>query len=211
MLIPFKELFEKHNIRPIGCLHIGANAGQEAEQYVANGLKTVIWVEALPDVFVRLCKNVESIPGHFAFNACVSDEDGKSALFHIANNEGQSSSLLEFGTHSREHPSVKFTETVQMTTTRADTLLRQHKIIVGEGWLLNIDVQGAEMLALRGMGDLLHRFSCIYIEVNERELYKGCPLVHEIDQYLAHHGFVGKDCKMMKQGWGDKFYLKELE
>lgn len=37
----------------------------------------------------------------------VSDKDDEMVMFNIANN-GQSSSILEFGTHSSEHPDVKF-------------------------------------------------------------------------------------------------------
>ena len=96
-----------------------------------------------------------------------------------------------------------------MTTVRVDSLLAQHSLSVGPGWFLNVDLQGAELKALLGMGNLIHQFDHVYIEVNIRELYKGCPLVREIDEYLAKLGFVGKETKMMKQGWGDKYYQRK--
>ena len=37
---------------------------------------------------------------------------------------------------------------------------------------LNIDIQGAELLALKGMGELLHHFDYAYIEVNHDYVYK---------------------------------------
>ena len=60
------------------------------------------------------------------------------------------------------------------------------------------------------MGDLLTRFDYAYIEVNEKELYKGCPLVEEIDAYLWEYGFVGADKKMTSWGWGDKMYVRRI-
>jgi hypothetical protein len=97
---------------------------------------------------------------------------------------------------------------MSMTTTRVDSLLARNDVLVGPGWFLNIDLQGAELLALKGMGDLLHQFSHLYIEVNEKELYKGCPRVWEIDSFLAGWGFHGVETKMTGFGWGDKYYQR---
>lgn len=208
MLISFQELFARYNIRTSGVLHLGANTGQEAAAYAQQGITQVIWVEALPDVHSKLVDNVAKYPGHRALLACLSDKDDDQVTFNVASNEAQSSSFLEFGTHSKEHPSVKFTRKVSMFTTRLDTLLKQHNLKVGPDWFLNVDLQGAELLALRGMGDLLWEFRYAYIEVNIRELYKGCPLVAEIDAYLASFGFSGVETKMTNFGWGDRAYLR---
>lgn len=188
---------------------MGANSGQEAETYAALGITRVIWVEALPEVHLQLEHKIARFPGSRALCACLSDTDGDSVPFHVANNEGQSSSFLEFGTHSREHPTVKFVEERKMTTVRLDTLLARQNILIVTGWFLNIDVQGAELKVLKGMGDLLWRFDHAYIEVNTAELYKGCPMVGEIDDHLSRFGFVGKEVKMTKARWGDKLYQRE--
>lgn len=210
MLIPFDTLFTKHRIRPPGVLHLGANSGQEAEAYHRNGVRQVIWVEALPEVCAKLRKHLVGYPGQVALLACVSDKDGELVNFNIASNEAQSSSMLEFGTHSKEHPTVKFVNKTNLFTIRVDTLLDRVGMAekIQSGWFLNVDLQGAELLALKGMGSLLSRFDHIYIEVNERELYKGCPLVGEIDEFLHLRGFAGKEVKMTGSGWGDKYYQR---
>lgn len=210
MLIPFDQLFARHKIKATGVLHLGAHLGQEAEAYAAQGIRNVVWVEALPDIHMRLRKNVSNYPGHITFQACLSDKDDEEVVFRVASNEGQSSSYLEFGTHSTEHPSVVFTNSLKLKTSRLDTLLFRNGIALGERWFLNVDLQGAELKALRGMGGMLYRFDHAYIEVNERELYKGCPLVQEIDRYLGCFGFVGKETKMTNHGWGDKYYKREI-
>jgi len=98
-----------------------------------------------------------------------------------------------------------------MRTIRLDTLLHcwALKDIVGPGWFLNADLQGAELMALRGMGDLLWKFDHAYIEVNEKHLYKDCPLTPEIDDHLAKFQLFPKETKMMKQGWGDRYYSRK--
>jgi len=208
MLIPFDEMFARHSIKAPGALHLGASVGQEAAAYAALGVKTVIWVEALPEVHAMLAINTAKYPNSVALQACVGDRDGHVVTFRVANNEGQSSSMLEFGTHAQEHPLVLFVKEYRCTTVTVATLLRQHNLTVGPGWFLNVDLQGAELLVLKGMGDLLWQFNYAYVEVNEQYLYKGCPLVKDIDEYLARYGFVGKETKMMKQGWGDKLYIR---
>jgi hypothetical protein len=100
--------------------------------------------------------------------------------------------------------------TITMTTIRCDVLLGSHRIAIEDHSFLNIDLQGAELMALHGMGEpLLTKFDHAYIEVNERPLYIGCPLVGEIDAFMEECGFVGKEVKMMKQGWGDKYYARK--
>jgi len=208
MLIPFDDLFRRHRIQATECLHIGANTGQEAEAYTKHGIRTVVWIEAERHTFEKLVMNVGNLVGHVCLRACVSDVDGKEVEFHVANNNGQSSSILEFGTHAVEHPTVQFVQNIRMRTSRVDTLLRAAGITFQDGAFLNIDLQGAELLAMKGMGALLPKFSHIYVEVNREELYKGCPLVGDIDQYLAHLGYEGKDEHWTGSGWGDKYYQK---
>ena len=39
MLIPFDQLFKRHNVQAQGVLHLGANTGQEAQAYADQGIK----------------------------------------------------------------------------------------------------------------------------------------------------------------------------
>lgn len=206
--MPFEALFRKFSVKAGGVLHLGANEGQEAEDYNRQGISRVIWVEALLPIWQKLCQNTGRYPGHVCLAACVSDVTGETVKFHVANNGAQSSSFLEFGTHSKEHPSVKFIRDIEMTTIRVDDLLRKRSLSVGPHWFLNIDLQGAELKALKGMGSLLWEFDYAYIEVNEKELYVGCPLKQEIDEYLAQHGLYPRVVKMTGAGWGDCFYTR---
>lgn len=208
MLIPFDYLFTKYDIKPLGVLHLGANTGQEGKAYAQFGITNVIWVEALPEIYRHLQREVQQWPGNLALLACVAEVDGRIVKFNVASNGGQSSSFLEFGTHRFEHPTVKFVRQIEMPTVRVDSLLRRNGLAVGPHWFLNIDLQGAELHALKGMGDLLWKFDHAYIEVNVKELYRGCALVDEVDEYLLKFGLVGQETKMTGAGWGDKYYRR---
>lgn len=225
MLIDFNKLWPKYNINPKGVLHIGSSTGQETEHYINLGVRDICYIEALPDVYKGLKEHVKKFPGKFTcINACISELDGAEVIFNKTNNEGQSSSMLEFGTHSKEHPSVKVIEKMRLKTSRVDTLLTGNYKISGLYDFLNIDLQGAELMALKSMGQLLDHFKWIkggineslefdfkwlYLEVNQKELYKGCPLIGDIENYIDQFGFKIVETKWTNHGWGDCLAIKK--
>lgn len=209
MLIDFDYLWNKYQIKSKQAVHLGANEGQEAETYHSHGIEQVIWVEALPDIHAKLVNHVARYSHDVALCACLSDEDGKDVVFHVASNQGQSSSFLEFGTHSKEHPTVKFVKDVPMKTTKLLTLLAANKLTIRPQSFLNIDLQGAELLALKGIGEMIRNFDYAYIEVNNAELYKNCPRTADIDNYLKEFGLFGVEEKFTGAKWGDKFYIRK--
>lgn len=206
MLIDLDYLISKYQLKPTGVLHIGASTGQERDSYHKHGLK-VVWVEAIREVYKQLCRNVTPYTGTVCINACISDKDGEIVPFNISNNEMQSSSMFDFGTHTIEHPGVVFTHKTQLQTLTVKTILKDRNLEQAEYDFVNLDIQGAELLALKGMD--LRWVNYVYIEVNERELYKGCPLLPEIDAYLKKFDLVRVETKMTNNGWGDAFYIKE--
>ena len=72
----------------------------------------------------------------------------------------------------------------------------------------NIDIQGAELHALKGAGDILNNVNILYLEVNTKHLYKNCPLLNEIDEFIEPKGFVRVALEMTSHGWGDALYIK---
>lgn len=209
MLIDFGTIIRKHG-KPNGILHVGANTGQEAEIYNRNGVKKVVWIEALPHIYEKLLTNVKRY-GHICIKACISDTDGQQVEFHESNNEAQSSSFLQLGTHKTAHPEVHYIRSHKMTATRLDTLLNNSEIIdLGRGLdFLAMDIQGAEMLALKGLGLRLSQFKWVYLEVNTKEVYRGCALLPEIDKFLRNNGYEKKESRIFENwGWGDCLYVK---
>lgn len=208
MLIPFSQLFPRHQIRAKGVLHIGASEGQEAPEYARQGIQEMLFIEAIPSVYEILKQKIAEYPRAIAVNACIGDEDGKEVQFNIADNGGQSSSYLEFGTHAQQHPNVHFIDKVTMFTKRIDTIYDELLIPSDKYDFLNIDLQGCEMFALKSMGDLLWNFKWAYLEINTADVYKGCAQVGEIDNYMARFGFRRFDTKMIGN-WGDAIYCRK--
>lgn len=212
MLIDFRQLFPRWNIKPTGVLHVGANLGEEAPVYHELGIKKVIWIEANPHLMPRLTENIRKYTGQHAFNFAAGEEDFVDVTLHISNNAGQSSSLLELGTHKVAHPEVHYIEDVTVKMHRIDRFFgtRSADLGIHDCDFLSMDIQGFELPALRGMGESLKHFTSVYLEVNKAELYKGCALVEDIDLYLLGYGF--KRVETIWAGntnWGDALYIKD--
>ena len=208
MLIPYKSLLEKYSIRPTGVLHIGANVGQEALDYYSNGVDYSIWIEADSSLIPSLISTLTPYPHHLIFNDCLTDTDNEQVAFHIANNNGQSSSILQLGTHAIVHPEVHYVNHTTLRTKRLDTLFNDNRLDIDKYPFVNIDIQGAELMCLKGFGNLLHKVKYLYIEINEQELYTGVALLPEIKTYLDKYGFTIREKVMSgNHGWGDAFFI----
>jgi FkbM family methyltransferase len=201
MLIDFRQLFPKYNIKPKGVLHVGANVGEEAPVYDSLGIKDVCWIEANPELIPQLRINTNKY-GHIVLNICVGDVEGLTVNFHISNNASQSSSYLELGTHKEQHPDVYFVRDIEMKMRRLDGIS-----CWGEYDFLNMDLQGAEMKALKGMGETLEYFKWAYLEVNKAEVYKGCAQIDEMDTFMKSKGFSRVETKWVGN-WGDALYVR---
>jgi len=211
MLIPFPSLIAKYKISPKGVFHIGANNAFEAASYYSNGVERTVWIEALPDIYEEMKAVVSKYPNAIALNACISNKDFKTVEFNVSSNHGESSSMLEFGTHKIHHPDVTFIDKIKLTTIRVDTLVNLKNIDIRDYDFLNIDLQGAELLALQSMGDLLRGFKYLYIEVNSASVYENCPRFEEICEYVGEYGFEMKEVKWTGAHWGDAYFEKRKD
>ena len=171
-----------------GVIHVGANTGQERVRYESFGLR-VLWIEPNPEVFDTLKRNVALYSRQKALNYLITDTDGQEYSFHLANNEGESSSILELGQHSEIWPEVCYTGTIKLTGVTLPSLLRQEQINASDYDALVLDTQGSELTILRGAVALLPAFSYVRLEAPTFEPYKGCAKLSEIDEFMTQTGF----------------------
>ena len=202
MLIPLHDLVKKYNIDFKGILHVGAHECEELLDYIQYlPINKILWIEALPEK-VSLCKQI--YPNVLIENAIVSDVVEK-VKFNVSNN-GQSSSILEFGLHSTFHPHVTYVNSFEGDTQLLKDILPKYQI---EYNFLNFDIQGAELKALKGMEEYLSKVDYLYTEVNSDYVYKNCALVSELDDYLFKFGLQRVETKWCENfRWGDAFYIK---
>lgn len=188
-------------------MHIGAHECEEQTAYLQQGIKheNIYWLEALDH---KVAEMKEKMPRAQIYHCVVNDEDDKELEFKITNN-GQSSSLLDLGSHLKHHPDVQVVETKKYKTTRLDTFIQDNDIPIQNLNFLNLDIQGMELKAMTSMGDHISKFDYIYTEVNTEHVYKNCALLKDIDEYLSTRGFTRVAIKMCENyGWGDAFYIK---
>jgi len=175
-----------------GLIHVGANSGQERDKYHQLGLE-VLWIEADPDVFQRLGENIIEYPRQRAINALVSDVDGAELEFFVANNEGQSSSIFEFSSHTRAWPEITYVARRRLVARRLDRLIEERHVPLEKYQALVLDVQGAELRVLEGAKAILPAFSWIQMPVADFDAYRGAPTHSEIALFLERQGFEEAD------------------
>jgi FkbM family methyltransferase len=203
MLVPAEELKKYWGVHPSSLVHVGAHNAEELEQYENVGWNQVTWIEAQPSKIEGL-KN--KIPKHHKLiHAAVWHKDGESLNLNIMTNT-ESTSLFQLGTHAIEHPTVELSEIIQVSTTTLGTLLKDYTAPE----LIALDIQGAELNALRGFGNRISEVKWIYCEVNREELYEGCCLISDLDEYLKDRGFKRAVTKWTEHGWGDALYVNSL-
>ena len=202
MLIPLHDLVNKYGIQFKGVLHIGAHECEELTDYERYLQRNqILWVEALPGK-VEFCKN--KFENLLIENAIVSDKI-ETVKFNVSNN-GQSSSMLEFGLHSHFHPHVHYVTCFEGETKLLKDIICKYDIDYN---FLNLDIQGAELKALKGMEEYLNKVDYIYTEVNSDYVYKGCALISELDEYLLKFGLSRVETKWCGDyKWGDAFYIR---
>ena len=202
MLIPLQQLVNKYNIHFKGILHVGAHECEELndyEKYLSRN--KILWIEAMSHK-VNECK--QKYPNLLIENAIVSDVV-ENVQFKISNN-GQSSSMLDFGLHSQYHPHVHYVSVFDGTTSLLKDILPKYNI---EYNFLNFDIQGSELKALKGMEEYLNRIDYLYTEVNSDYVYKECALISELDEYLLKFSLHRVETLWTDFKWGDAFYIRK--
>lgn len=184
-----------------GVLHIGAHDGQESSFYNSLGCR-VLWVEANPSVFQRLEARIAPFSSQKAKLALLGNK--KTIVdFHIAENDGQSSSVFEFGAKSRFN--LQMSRTLKLKMMRLSDLCTPTEIKKYSHWV--IDVQGAEKLVLEGAENYLKYCASLDIEVSTYETYKGGVQLDELVAFLSQHGFVPV-WKFSKNSHGNLIFVR---
>lgn len=208
MMISFDYLVNKHKLDIKGVLHLGASTGQERKEYDNYCKGDVLWVEAIPSVYEELVKNITPYKNQRAFNACLSNIDNQEVIFNVSNNESQSSSMLDLGTHLLIHPEVHYIDQIVMNTQRVDTLFKDYDFTNIN--FLNVDLQGAEHLAIEGMGNIIKHIDYALLEVNMKETYKGCMLIDDLDYFMLQRGFERAETgSWVADTWTDALYIRK--
>ncbi|MDC0108729.1 FkbM family methyltransferase [Amylibacter sp.] len=107
------------------------------------------------------------------------------------------------------HPLKKI---VSVETTSLKSLIESDKISPAD--IIKMDIQGAELRALKGLGKYIENVSVIEIEVEFLQIYEGQPTFNEIHKYLMSVGFHLQDLHLSKSfltnGKIENYYQKKV-
>ncbi len=135
----------------------------------------VYTVEALPDNYNNYLKKIPEI---IPINAVVSNIDGEVNFFKKDVN----------GIHSIFNRGDEYgKEVIKLKSYRFETLAQEYGIESVD--MLKLDVEGATIEALEGMGSLLKKIKIMHLESESYPFFQGQKLHNEVVKILEENGF----------------------
>ena len=189
-----EEIIGRNNIQYI--FEFGARYGEDTAQFAERYPEAKIFsFECNPNTREICQENLKKYPNVIFSNSAVADSDGEVTFYPIDKettqttwvdgNQGASSLLKASG----KYPVEEYIQTkVTVKATTLETVMKEYKIpYINILWM---DVQGAEELALSGLGKRIADVQLIFTEVNFFEIYKDQPLFDEVKNKIESEGFV---------------------
>lgn len=206
-ILDLPELLGQFGITARGVIHLGAHEAEELPTYLELGAQPILLVEANPALLDRLRSIAATTPGVMVAHCAVTDTDGPVDLHLMSLDEANS--ILPFNTHKTIYPEIVENGTVRVDGTRLDRLMDRLELDPAQFNVLCIDIQGAELRALRGATRTLQSIQAINVEINFEELYTGCAQVEDIDDFLGGQGFDRvATLTPYHSSWGDALYVR---
>jgi FkbM family methyltransferase len=209
--LDYRTMLITKSLKPKVILHVGASEGNEASYYHSLRPKQVIWIEPIPVIFRSLENRIAGFREQKAFKLLVSNKS-KRHEFTISSHRGISSSIFRFEpAHSKLWPAIFETKTVEMTSARLDDFLDEQGIAPDT---VVLDVEGAELLALEGMGSYLDHVRNLVVEYTTIPVLRGGVLFDELNEWITKRGFELKDRKPISAdvedpySFGDALYVR---
>jgi FkbM family methyltransferase len=172
--------------------------------------------EPIPHNFILLEENFKlyKVSNARAFNVAISDDVSELSMYVSKVRDGtinvgdwdygnKSSSLLKPHSNIALFDFIRFPSEIRVLTTTLKEVLAENNLLKID--ILQLDVQGAELLVLKGLGSRINDVRLIWLEVSSVELYCQQPLAKDIDLFLHAHGFylLKDDLKGIS---GDRLY-----
>ena len=175
-------------------VEVGAMTCEEAVSFkTVFPLSNVFSFECNPRNLDICRTNVAGTDIHLIEQA-VSDIDGKVSFYppnpektitpYSNGNQGAASLLKASGKYPLE---TYVQDTIEVEATRLDTFMDKQNLPRID--ILWMDIQGAELMALKGLGERIRDVGLIHLEVEFFEIYKDQPLFADIKQFLNQNGF----------------------
>jgi FkbM family methyltransferase len=216
-----KNIFEQDEVcrfAKAGIVHVGADIGQEVAQYFSYGFQNIMLIEANPECCKVLLSKFGDDPRVKIFNYAVCDRLG-AIDFHIHTSRSGSTepaSILPMKRFKQIVKTLYTPKTIRVPAITLDALFEKYQIAYTDYNFINIDIQGAELLAFKGATKLLSSTDVIVSEVNLVEMYENGALEGDIVALLEQNGFQRKhavyhtlyDKDVTFPAWGECLFVK---
>jgi FkbM family methyltransferase len=187
-------------VKPRGVIHIGANTCQELPLYLEHGIENRLWIEPNKDLYFPI--------GETIVHVAISEYCGSSDFYYASNN-GESSSILPPILHNEMYKGIAFDKVnYSVPTYTIGQILNEQIINTTCLNYLVLDIQGAELKALKGLNKYFNHFDVIITEAYTEELYLGCGKLHEIEEHLTNYKLI-EFAPEVGKGWGDAAFIRK--
>jgi len=191
--------------KPInGIIQVGAHHGNEYKT-LKKISKNILMFEPQKSAYNILKEHI-SDSDVIIENFALGSSKQKVNMYLESKNQGQSSSILLPQLHLIQYPTIEFVSVEEIDVITLNEYFENKHFNYN---LFTIDVQGYELEVLKGCTNYLNKVDYILCEVNRAELYKGCPMVEEIDSFLNEYGLKRKVTSWDGYTWGDALYIRE--
>jgi len=119
-------------------------------------------------------------------------------------NPGASSIFKSNGTYTVEK---YFQDEIKTNCHRLDTIMKTYNIPTVD--IIWMDVQGSELLVLKGLGDYINGLRYIYTEVTHKEMYSGQVMFKELNDFIISNDFEILN-NLTLQGWQEDIIYKKI-
>ena len=173
-------------------------------------------VECNPNTLDICKKNIEPYRDRITLiEGAVCDYDGNITFYPINQqktittwtdgNPGASSIFKSNGNYTVE---TYIQDEITTQCHRLDSIMNKYGIPKVD--IIWMDLQGAELLALKGLGNYLYYVKYIHTEVSYKEMYSGQVMFHELNNFILSNGFIIKN-NLSLHGWQeDVIYEKNI-
>ena len=184
-----------------GVISIGANVGQEFEQWVNEGYENFMFFEPVQSTYMKLHQIMSHRTDYniTLYNLAIGNTEGEITMNTETSHQGKSCSILNPKLHLHHYPDIIFDKTELVKINKLDNIIYNRENYD----FLHIDTQGYELEVLKGAIDSLTFIEKIQVEVYRAELYKGCPRMLDVTDFLWEKGFEVMEVKWLGLAWGD--------
>lgn len=187
----FKSLKSVDVIFDIGSCHC-LESVEFAKKYKDS---RIFAFEANPESYQVCLNNSKDYPSIEVINQAVNDYDGSCKFYPMDKertvttwedgNQGASSLYRANGAYDHIEKYVQYE--IEVPCTRIDTFCEKNNIdYIDIVWM---DLQGAELKALKSMGKILDTVQIIHTELEINPMYDGQCLFSDVNDFLTNNGF----------------------